>query len=92
MSKFHVKLSARARKDVGNNVAMFDALYADREKLETIFRFFDTDGNGSISREEFHRVRMGRGHAVLGRRRAKLYRWAVLCVIFFPLFCSEWMW
>lgn len=57
MSKFHVKLSARAKKDVGNNVAMFDAMYADREKLETIFRFFDTDGNGSISREEFHRVR-----------------------------------
>ena len=55
MSKFHVKLSARA-KNVGNNVAMFDAMYADREKLETIFRFFDTDGNGSISREEFHRV------------------------------------
>ncbi|CAM9342406.1 unnamed protein product, partial [Hapterophycus canaliculatus] len=55
MSKFHVKLSARAKKDVGNNVAMFDAMYADREKLETIFRFFDTDGNGSISRDEFHR-------------------------------------
>lgn len=55
MSKFHVKLSARA-KGVENNVAMFDALYADREKLETIFRFFDTDGNGTISREEFHKV------------------------------------
>lgn len=54
MSKFHVKLSARA-KNVGNNVGIFDAMYADREKLETIFRFFDTDGNGSISREEFHR-------------------------------------
>lgn len=56
MSNFHVKLSARAKKNVGNNEAMFDAVYADREKLETIFRFFDTDGNGSISREEFHRV------------------------------------
>lgn len=56
MSKFHVKLSARASKGVGKNVAMFDAMYADREKLEAIFRFFDTDGNGSISREEFHRV------------------------------------
>ncbi|CAB1103637.1 unnamed protein product [Ectocarpus sp. CCAP 1310/34] len=55
MSKFHVKLSARASKGVGKNVAMFDAMYADREKLEAIFRFFDTDGNGSISREEFHR-------------------------------------
>lgn len=57
MSKFHVKLSARAKKAGSKNVAMFDAMYADREKLETIFRFFDTDGNGSISREEFHRVR-----------------------------------
>ena len=56
MSKFHVKLSARAKEGAGNNVAMFDAMYADREKLETIFRFFDTDGNGSISREEFHKV------------------------------------
>lgn len=56
MSNFHVKLSARAKKGVGNNEAMFDAMYADREKLETIFRFFDADGNGSISREEFHRV------------------------------------
>ena len=55
MSKFHVKLSSRA-KNVGKNVGIFDAMYADREKLETIFRFFDTDGNGSISREEFHRV------------------------------------
>ena len=61
MSKFHVKLSARAKEGAGNNVAMFDAMYADREKLETIFRFFDTDGNGSISREEFHKVGAGVG-------------------------------
>lgn len=59
MSKFHVKLSARAEQQAkqNQNVSMFDAMYADREKLETIFRFFDTDGNGSISREEFHKVR-----------------------------------
>lgn len=62
MSKFHVKLSARAKEGAGNNVAMFDAMYADREKLETIFRFFDTDNNGSISREEFHKVSGGVGH------------------------------
>lgn len=55
MSKFHVKLSNRAKNMKGASEAMFDAMYADREKLETIFRFFDTDGNGSISREEFHR-------------------------------------
>lgn len=59
MSKFHVKLSARAR-NLKNSEAMFDAIYADREKLEAIFRFFDTDGNGSISREEFHRVSVSR--------------------------------
>jgi serine/threonine-protein phosphatase with EF-hand domain len=28
-------------------------LYAQRKKLESIFRFFDTDGGGTISREEF---------------------------------------
>lgn len=55
MSKFHVKLSARA-KNLKDGEAMFDAMYADREKLEAIFRFFDTDSNGSISREEFFRV------------------------------------
>ncbi|CAM9136649.1 unnamed protein product, partial [Ectocarpus fasciculatus] len=29
-------------------------LYAQRTKLESVFRFFDTDGSGTISREEFH--------------------------------------
>jgi hypothetical protein len=27
---------------------MMDALYANRSKLEAIFHFFDTDGNGMI--------------------------------------------
>ena len=32
---------------------MMDAMYAQRKKLEAIFRFFDTDDSGQISREEF---------------------------------------
>ena len=56
MTKFLTKLSHRAQNIKNKCEAMFDALYTDREKLETIFRFFDTDGNGSISREEFRKV------------------------------------
>jgi len=33
---------------------MMDALYANRNKLEVIFNWFDLDGNGYISREEFN--------------------------------------
>ncbi|CAM9136881.1 unnamed protein product, partial [Ectocarpus fasciculatus] len=33
--------------------ANINELYAQREKLERIFKFFDTDGGGTISREEF---------------------------------------
>jgi serine/threonine-protein phosphatase with EF-hand domain len=36
----------------GNEANMHD-LYAQRKKLESIFRFFDADGGGTISREEF---------------------------------------
>jgi serine/threonine-protein phosphatase with EF-hands len=32
-----------------------DSLYGQRSKLEAVFRFFDTNGDGMISREEFHR-------------------------------------
>lgn len=35
-----------------NNVTL-DSLYANRKKLETVFNFFDTNGDGVISREEF---------------------------------------
>lgn len=32
---------------------MFNTLYSHRQQLETIFKSFDTDGNGLISRQEF---------------------------------------
>jgi serine/threonine-protein phosphatase with EF-hand domain len=52
LNKFHVQLkSGMDQPTVG--ASMFDALYSDRERLEAIFRFFDTDNNGSISRDEF---------------------------------------
>ncbi|CAM9645564.1 unnamed protein product, partial [Phaeothamnion confervicola] len=54
INKFHVQLSERA-KDQSRSGALFDAMYANRDRLEAIFRFFDSDGNGSISREEFQR-------------------------------------
>ncbi|CAN0117700.1 unnamed protein product, partial [Discosporangium mesarthrocarpum] len=52
MSKFHVQL-ANGAKQIEHGEAMFDAIYSNRDKLEAIFRFFDLDHNGSISREEF---------------------------------------
>ncbi|CAM9394108.1 unnamed protein product [Heterosigma akashiwo] len=37
----------------GETGGMVNALYANRQKLQAIFAFFDKDGNGTISREEF---------------------------------------
>ncbi len=37
---------------VGNEQVM-DAMYVQRRKLEHIFEYFDVDGNGTISRDEF---------------------------------------
>ena len=33
---------------------MMDSLYGNRKKLEAMFSFFDTNGDGVISTEEFH--------------------------------------
>lgn len=35
------------------DVDIMDSLYSQRSKLEAIFNYFDSDGNGSISRAEF---------------------------------------
>ena len=34
---------------------MMDAMYFQKKKLETVFYFFDSNGDGRISREEFHK-------------------------------------
>jgi len=44
--------SAVEGEDTSNQ--LMDVMYAQRKKLETIFYFFDTDGDGVISREEFN--------------------------------------
>ena len=46
---------AQGLQTVQGSGQMMDALYANRPRLEAIFRWFDTDGNGQISREEFSR-------------------------------------
>lgn len=48
-------LKVRSGTSGGGGEVMMDALYANRSKLEAIFHFFDTNGDGSISREEFAR-------------------------------------
>ena len=55
--QFHVQLKS-GMEQPSSGASIFDALYSDRERLEAIFRFFDTDSNGSISRDEFRQVLM----------------------------------
>uniref|UniRef100_A0A7S1U285 Serine/threonine-protein phosphatase n=2 Tax=Phaeomonas parva TaxID=124430 RepID=A0A7S1U285_9STRA len=50
---FHSLLTQAVATQEGSS-AMMDALYANRQRLEAIFRWFDVDGNGQISREEFN--------------------------------------
>ena len=38
-----------------SNSITVDSLYGQRQKLETIFHFFDKNGDGTISREEFRK-------------------------------------
>uniref|UniRef100_A0A7R9YEZ5 Serine/threonine-protein phosphatase n=1 Tax=Pinguiococcus pyrenoidosus TaxID=172671 RepID=A0A7R9YEZ5_9STRA len=54
LDRFHSLLTQTVGTEEGSS-AMMDALYANRQRLEAIFRWFDTDGNGSISQEEFTR-------------------------------------
>jgi len=39
----------------GTGIKMMDAMYFQKKKLESVFYFFDNNGDGRISREEFHR-------------------------------------
>lgn len=48
LEKYHIGLN---EKDAVKHELY--ALYAQRAKLERIFKFFDTDNGGTISREEF---------------------------------------
>mmetsp|Transcript_27526 Transcript_27526/g.34406 ORF Transcript_27526/g.34406 Transcript_27526/m.34406 type:complete len:670 (-) Transcript_27526:400-2409(-) len=52
---FLEKFNAHLNKvqNTGEAGSMVNTLYANRQKLQAIFQFFDKDGNGSISREEF---------------------------------------
>ena len=44
------------RRSVGDTNSMsVDSLYGQRQKLETIFHFFDKNNDGTISREEFRK-------------------------------------
>ena len=43
-----------------------NAMYANRNTLECVFAFFDTNGDGVISKEEFHN-----GCAILNKRLPK---------------------
>ena len=38
-----------------SGLKMMDAMYVQKKKLETVFYYFDTNGDGRISREEFHK-------------------------------------
>jgi EF hand len=51
--QFHVQLKSGVESGRVGGTSMFDTLYSDRERLEAIFRFFDSDNNGAISRDEF---------------------------------------
>ena len=41
------------RDDVDSNTLSMDSMYGQRTKLEAVFHFFDNNGDGAISREEF---------------------------------------
>lgn len=39
----------------GTGIKMMDAMYFQKKKLESVFYYFDSNGDGRISREEFHK-------------------------------------
>jgi Ca2+-binding EF-hand superfamily protein len=49
-------LSLKSDKNAtSTGVKMMDAMYFQRKKLESVFYYFDSNGDGRISREEFHK-------------------------------------
>ncbi|EWM22941.1 protein phosphatase-7 [Nannochloropsis gaditana] len=54
LESFQVQ-NRRAKREGQGAQHVFDALYVNRRQLEALFAFFDKDGDGSISREEFCR-------------------------------------
>lgn len=52
---FQLQFMGKASMSATTGKTMFDALYVNRRQLETMFRFFDTDKSGSITRSEFRK-------------------------------------
>mmetsp|Transcript_671 Transcript_671/g.771 ORF Transcript_671/g.771 Transcript_671/m.771 type:complete len:686 (+) Transcript_671:149-2206(+) len=46
---------AKAGMSESAGLKMMDAMYVQRKKLETVFYYFDTNSDGRISRDEFHK-------------------------------------
>eukprot|EP01084_Bolivina_argentea_P239361 402330_1 len=53
LSKFHAQYQMKAMNT--QNIQLFDAVYNKRELLDGIFRFFDQDNDGIITRHEFNK-------------------------------------
>eukprot|EP00599_Poterioochromonas_sp_BG-1_P011813 CAMPEP_0173158318 /NCGR_PEP_ID=MMETSP1105-20130129/16261_1 /TAXON_ID=2985 /ORGANISM="Ochromonas sp., Strain BG-1" /LENGTH=810 /DNA_ID=CAMNT_0014076175 /DNA_START=37 /DNA_END=2469 /DNA_ORIENTATION=+ len=53
LEEYNDKASPRLPGATGKNDAAVDDFYGQRKKLETVFYFFDTNGDGVISAEEF---------------------------------------
>jgi serine/threonine-protein phosphatase with EF-hands len=52
LNSFGIHSSSRST-DVDQNVLSMDSMYGQRTKLEAVFYFFDKNGDGTISRDEF---------------------------------------
>jgi len=53
LASFHAVAEEDAKKLGGDKMEMFDSLYGQRKQLEAVFKYFDVNGDGQISREEF---------------------------------------